>query len=309
MGWIQGLSRNDNVSAAQPGGASDGPADGALSLPQHPAVRAIFGAMMAAGPAAVTRGWRLESQCAVSMQRPGTQPILLRLEAGSARDAEEALLTISPLIIDVLSLLLAVGPDGAPRARLIRPADILQAKGGGRRCGQERRALEQHIAELLQILRRLSLGAGPLLFDLTPIEGGAFVFQPGAALRQLAYGAPLVRVDPKLLQLDHRTNRGPDLLAKKLGVHFALGGESIAIRNVRSLLRAVGEASPELATRIGRSGRLAERFDEALLRLEERSLFHVRYRGKPIDQRVKGWVNRWLAADLVITPWRGENAL
>jgi hypothetical protein len=108
-------------------------------------------------------------------------------------------------------------------------------------------------------------------------------------------------VSPRLLQFDHRLNRGADVLAKKIGLYFSLAGAGSrpVVRSVGAVLKAVG-AFAEL--RQGRSGRLADRFEEAVLRLGERGVFAVGYKTawprSLLDERVKGWVRRWLEAEL-----------
>lgn len=305
MGWTSSRQESIDAARARPLAMRRASPD-ALQLPDLPLVRATFAALMAAGPGALERGWRLGPQGASYTKRVGAEQVSLRLEATSADDAARVLAGLSPLALDALAMLMAMGPPGAPaQTRIVRVSDVVQAKGC-RRWGDERRSLVQRLSETFQALRRLSAGSGGLLFDLTPIdaEQEAFVYQPGAWLRG---GAPARRdLDARLLQLDHRRNRGADVLAKKLGIHFSLlvPGEAPVVRQVAAVLRAIGAADPDLASRRGRGGRLAERFDEALLRLHEQDLFAVRYRGGDGavwgEDRGKGRVKRWAAADLVI---------
>jgi hypothetical protein len=277
-----------------------------VRAPDLPLVRATFQALMAAGPGALAHGWRLSQRGASHTARVAGQAITLQLEANSEADAERVLAGLSPLVLDVLALLVDVGHSGARApARIVRLSDVMQAKGS-RRWGDERRSLARRLSDEFQALRRLSTGdGGALLFDLTPIDNGqeAFVYQPGEWLRDERVGRR--DLDRRLLQLDHRPNRGADVLAKKLGIYFSLivRDEAPVVRPVSAVLRAIGAADPNLASRSGRGGRLAERFDEALLRLGEQELFAVRYRGGDggwEDDRGKGRIKRWTAAELVI---------
>jgi hypothetical protein len=175
----------------------------------------------------------------------------------------------------------------------------------------------------MQILRRISSGRyGELLFKLSPNDAGGcdFVYEPGAWLNTLLQSAPPQLLDARVLRFDHRANRGADVLAKKLAVHLtcSTAGRGSAVRTVRSLLQSAGVPKEALASRRGRGGRLADRFDEAVLRLQEHGLFQLRYRRRPsagpADDRVKGWVRRWLDTAVVIRRlptadvWRPEAA-
>lgn len=305
MGWTSPQQESVENARAWPLAMRSGAPD-ALQLPDLPLTRAIFTALMAAGPGALDRGWRLGPQGASYTKRVGAEQVSVRLEATSAEDATRVLTNLSPLAIDALALLMDIGPpDTQAQTRVVRVSDVVQAKGC-RRWGDERRSLVQRLSETFQALRRLSTDTRGLLFDLTPIdpEQEAFVYQPGAWLRGAGPGRR--ELDPRLLHLDHRHNRGADVLAKKLGIHFSLlvSGDAPVVRQVAAVLRAIGAADPDLASRRGRGGRLAERFDEALLRLAEQDLFAVRYRGGDGavwgEDRGKGRVKRWAAADLVI---------
>lgn len=77
-----------------------------------------------------------------------------------------------------------------------------------------------------------------------------------------------------VLQLDHRPNRGADALAKKIAVLLALNWGAARKRSeqnldVRTLLRRVGELRRPGATTSVHAGRIADRLEEALLRLAE----------------------------------------
>lgn len=283
----------------------------AFAVPDHPLVRAIAGALMASGPNAADCGWRSAGGGLVIVQRPGLDWVQVRLEAGSDLDAARAMAQLSPLCLDAIVPLLADDPgQGRGRSRIIRASAILEAKGC-RRWGDERRALERQVGRELQVLRRLSCGAaGPLLFDLTPIgdSGCEFIYQPGAWLLALRAASPVRFVDAAILHLDHRANRGADVLAKKLALHLALSSAARAcsVRTVRSLLAAVGCARSDLDPARARRGRLADRFEEAVLRLAEHRLFEIRPRngcdGDWVSARAKGWVDQWLNRQVLIRP-------
>lgn len=290
-------------------GAAGGDAGGPLrrELPNAPLVRAIFGALMAAGPQARAAGWRGAGRGVVNLQRVGLRGFELRLDATSQEEAWRVVCGVTPLALDLLTLLLAQ-PGGPLRARVIGARDLLEAKGY-RRYGGERRAVERQLAWDLDALRRLELGAGgERLFRLSPIEYGRcdFIYEPSAWLQDLAGAAPMQPIPERILRYDHRSNRGADVLAKKLAIYLSLSvaGQAVVVRRVRSMLQAVGVPPDPLIARGGRGGRLADRFDEALLRLQDHGLFAVRYRGdgtatNGVD-RVKGWLNRWLEMEMVI---------
>src|SRR5688572_12476593 len=126
MGWTQQAIVDQSDRAQVTGGDACGWDVIGVTLPDHAVIRAIFGACMAAGPTALAAGWRLEGQTAINVQRIGIQPVVLRLEAGSAQGAGDALAALSPLVIDVLAVLLDCDDAGAAvRSRLVRPADVL----------------------------------------------------------------------------------------------------------------------------------------------------------------------------------------
>ena len=144
------------------------------------------------------------------------------------------------------------------------------------------------------------------VFTVTPLGEWptSFVVSLDPVLAQTWSAAPTRRLDPRVLTFDHRLNRGADVLAKKLGLYLSLAGADSRslVRSVRALLRAIG-AMNEVASG-ARSGRLADRFEEAILRLEENGLFALAYRrgGAALQTRMKGWVKTWLDAELVIEP-------
>ena len=112
-----------------------------------------------------------------------------------------------------------------------------------------------------------------------------------------------------LLKLDHRENRASSALAKKIGQQTtllwgAIRSEMVLERRIERLLESVGEL-PVPEERGGHwAGRVRDRFDEALMTLQEGGIFgSVRWAhgyGPGDMDRAKGWVRRWLSAGLQI---------
>ena len=112
-----------------------------------------------------------------------------------------------------------------------------------------------------------------------------------------------------LLALDHRRNRGAAVLAKKISLNTmvlwgAVRARSALARRVDSLLESVGEL-PELMSRDSHwGGRTRDRFDEAILMLQEVGVFsEVEWPDafQPGDRdRAKGWVDSWLSSKIVL---------
>jgi hypothetical protein len=110
-----------------------------------------------------------------------------------------------------------------------------------------------------------------------------------------------------VIGLDHRDNRGADLLAKKVAFLLALNwgaarGQAQMRMEVRVLLRRVGEHRRPGADAPHYAGRLADRLEEALLRLSERGLLRSRLRSDSAAAlRASGrrWFEDWLSAEVV----------
>lgn len=277
-----------------------------LAIPDHPTLRAVGCALLCAGPAAAAAGWRPGEGDAQIVQRVGlVEPVRVHLNARDAVAAWRAVCAVSPLTLDAFTVLLDRFRAAGAEVLLVRSAEILDAKGS-HRWGQERHVLEQQIGRELMRLGRMSLAAADQpLFTVTPVDGGGtrFVVALDPAVKALWDAAPVLQLNRRLLQFDHRLNRGADVLAKKMGLYFSLtgAGSGPMVRTVRSVLKGVGGLE-ELSH--GRGGRVADRFEEALLRLHEHSLFTVTYRcartRSLLDMRVKGWVKRWADAELVV---------
>lgn len=263
---------------------------------------------MCGGPGAEAAGWRQGEGCAQITLRIGFEPVRVRLDAVDAATAWRELHAISPLALDVLTVLVDRFQAEGSEVRLVSCAEFLDAKGC-RRWGDERQALEEQIGRELMRLGRLTVGDDdePLL-SVAPVGEGqtAFVVSLRPGLKACWNDAPTRRLNPALLDFDHRMNRGADVLAKKLGLYLSLAGAESrpVVRRVGTVLNAIGVAQ-ELASG-ARGGRLADRFEEAVLRLQERGLFTVTYRGchdlLGEEERVRGWVKRWLDAELVARP-------
>jgi len=277
------------------------------ALPAHPSLRALVGALMAAGPAAAAAGWRQGQDCARILQRIGLEPVHVRLHGQGADVAWRDVCAISPLALDVVTVVVGRFQATGGEVLMVRAADVLDAKGC-RRWGGERQALERQVGRELLRLGRISFGvAEQPLFQVTALDETStrFVVALEAGVRSEWAAAPLCPVSPQLLQFDHRLNRGADVLAKKVGLYFSLAGAGSrpVARSVGAVLKGVGVLA-EL--RQGRGGRLADRFEEAVLRLDERGVFAIghnrAWQRSLLDERVKGWVSRWLAAELTVKP-------
>jgi len=112
-----------------------------------------------------------------------------------------------------------------------------------------------------------------------------------------------------LLELDHRENRGAALLAKRIGEHMIL--LSVVVRNtgtmtrrIDHLLEAIGELPEEQPRRAHWAGRFRDRFDEAVLTLNDIGVFKSvawsEGHGPGDFDRNKGWVQSWLSSKVVV---------
>lgn len=159
--------------------------------------------------------------------------------------------------------------------------------------------------------------AGLTLFEAAPDAGApdSYDCERGKPLRFGAWsqhwlnagGAMWVSPMPEaILHLDHRSNRGPDALAKKIGVILALNwGASRKKRtlsvDVRALLRRVGELRRP-GTPNAHAGRVADRLEEALLRLSELGVFPSRFAGESaaaMRASNRHWFEAWCEAEVV----------
>jgi hypothetical protein len=110
-----------------------------------------------------------------------------------------------------------------------------------------------------------------------------------------------------ILQLDHRNNRGADALAKKIAILLALNwGAARKNRElrveVRALLRRVGELRRPGAAAVAHVGRLADRCEEALLRLTESGILPNRLwsdRALAMRAESRHWFEAWCEGEVV----------
>ncbi len=113
-----------------------------------------------------------------------------------------------------------------------------------------------------------------------------------------------------LLGLDHRENRGAELLAKRIGEHMIL--LSVVVRNtgtmtrrIDHLLESIGELPEEEHRGAHWAGRIRDRFDEAMLTLREIGLFESiawsEGYGPGDCDRNKGWVYNWLSSKVAVS--------
>jgi DNA-binding XRE family transcriptional regulator len=119
----------------------------------------------------------------------------------------------------------------------------------------------------------------------------------------------LGEVPQNLMEFDHRANRGAANLAKKIGISTtvlleALKSRGYVERRIDHLLDAIGELPIMEARDSHWAGRTRDRFDEALMRLQEVGVFgNVTWlaAGGPGDlDRNKGWVEQWLGSKVRI---------
>jgi hypothetical protein len=109
-----------------------------------------------------------------------------------------------------------------------------------------------------------------------------------------------------ILQFDHRNNRGADALAKKIAILISLNwGAARKNRElrveIRALLRRVGELRRPGATPIAHAGRIADRLEEALLRLSEARILPNRLLSdEAFVMRADGrrWFETWCAGQV-----------
>jgi hypothetical protein len=161
--------------------------------------------------------------------------------------------------------------------------------------------------------------SGVGLFDLdTEQPAVANDTRQGAAPRRLGLGAEhwlnaagpmwVCPLPDALLKLDHRSSRGADVLAKKLGILLTMSwgaarNKKSQVFEVRSLLRRLGELRLPGAIDAHYGGRLADRFEEATLRLSEANLFHCQLQTAAAQaQRAEGrrWFEEWLGSKITV---------
>jgi hypothetical protein len=227
----------------------------------------------------------------------------------------------------------------APRGEAVRiGAPALLAAKGYKRFGAERiafaDAIDTEVARLMRL--RFEIIAYPGFDPLARRWSKAGVSRAGVALfeeasetpprdsfdchrgRALQFGAwaqhwlnagGAMWVSPlpqAVLLLDHRNNRGADALAKKIAVLLALNwGAARKNRElrveVRTLLRRVGELRRPGAMANTHAGRLADRLEEALLRLSESGVLPNRLLSEEalvMRAENRRWFETWCEAEI-----------
>lgn len=123
-------------------------------------------------------------------------------------------------------------------------------------------------------------------------------------------------ISQEIIQLDHRENRSADALAKKIALILTLNlaaarDAAVISMPTRVLLRRVGELR-RTGAGASHSGRIADRLEEALLRLEERGLLKSRAcyeRANDLRAFHRRWFEEWLDAEITFQrarPSEGE---
>jgi hypothetical protein len=228
----------------------------------------------------------------------------------------------------------------APRLGAVRlgaPA-VLNAKGY-KRFGAERDAFGRIVeAEMAKVLRlRFDIVNYPAFDPTTRKWSRAGICRSGVSLLEVAdesspadpldctRGASLrfgawaehwlhaggaLWVSPlpqAILRLDHRENRGADPLAKKIALLLALNWgaarRKAEIRvDVRALLRRIGELRRPGAEPLAHAGRLADRFEEALMRLSECEILSNRVlteEAAALRAANRRWFEQWLDGEVL----------
>ncbi|MGD9966255.1 MAG: hypothetical protein AB7T59_07025 [Hyphomonadaceae bacterium] len=228
----------------------------------------------------------------------------------------------------------------APRREPVRlGAPALLAAKGYKRFGAEREAFADAVDEEIRRLMRLrfEIVAYPGYDPTARKWNSSGISRAGIALFELAPQAPqhdrydchrslplrfgewadhwlhaggALWVSPlpqPILQLDHRNNRGADALAKRVAVLLSLNWgaarKSSEIRiDVRTLLRRVGELRRPGAAAAAHAGRIADRLEEALLRLSETGILPNTLHSEEalvLRSENKRWFEAWCEAVVV----------
>jgi hypothetical protein len=259
--------------------------DDPLRLPRGPISQSLVRALLGGGRG----GARLA-------ERGAWRPWVV-MAADRERDGEPVG-PVCPLTLDVALVVLDLlrrGDGAAP----VNARAVLARKGYGR-WGRERQAFEARIVAQLRLLQNLRLlsgdGAEPLL-NLGPrnVARTDFVVRATPPLSDELGDGGWTEIPNAVLRLDHRRNRGADVLAKKLAVAIALAGASGVFR-VADLLARVG-CFPETQSPRPRTG-IAERVPAALRRLQALGVFDIE--GLEAIERQSHGRPDWLSAQIRI---------
>ena len=163
------------------------------------------------------------------------------------------------------------------------------------------------------IVRPIHRGSGAGTETVWMIQAGRWAQRSMHCRAEVRYAA----LPQLILQLDHRRNRGSEVLAKKISLDtMVLQGPPQ--RRIGDLLADIGEL-PRRDARGGRwGGRMRDRFEEAILMLQEAGMFGVvewpAGYGPDSADRTKGWVKPWLTSKVgfvrpEVTGGRGTDAV
>ncbi len=248
------------------------------------------------------------------------------------------------LILAQLSDLLALPHTSAPlRHSVIVSANQIIRYKGVKRWGKERRALRQRIDQIMGLLQSVHVSAAHFpgwnpkergwsdtcaTFD----DAGLFEIMPGEQATACAgeapdsqwrirYGpwadhwinaqghAPVTALPARIIELDHRPNRGAHVVAKKISAmlflrHCQAGNGEVLTYRVDQLLELIGELPTPTARKHYWAGRLCDRLSEAMILLEEQSLLDMTYadgsKARADAERRKGWVKHWLMSRVLV---------
>ena len=254
------------------------------------------------------------------------------------------------VLLAVLAQLCAPGPGNKsrfpPHAPVPITADAILRYKGLRRWGSEGRQLRRRVDEEIMRLQGLRFDLhqfpvwdpelnrwnsegvsviGDSLFDI--IDSRTFRTGSETSLRSeivwlTRFGhwsrwwmnsqtkARLCAIPRRILEFDHRRNRGSALLAKKISLNTmmlwgALRSSDSMDRRIDRLLQDIGELPVPGARDSHWGGRVRDRLDEAILQLKEDRIFGQfewpRGREPGGADRVKGWVDAWLISKITLT--------
>lgn len=255
--------------------------------------------------------------------------------------------SLNPLTADVALAVLGTLGDPRqgekPKYPLLEPVVITSDRilhyKGIQKWGSDRRVLQQRIAAEMKALQELTVDVRNIpfegrtvsiprckLFDVAEVYEDQYTFDGlvdrtpvGWSIRAGQWANYwfnsngrmwLSGMSRVLLELDHRTVRGADVVAKKIGLLLLAvpGGtahwnEPIT-RRVERLMVDIGELPDEEHRGAHWANRTRERLDSALAMLKDLgALVDYTYSESypnPGD-RARGWVERWLSASITLT--------
>ena len=245
--------------------------------------------------------------------------------------------------------------DDKPKFPMLQPvmvtAEAILRYKGIRRRGAERKALLRRVHDEMERLGQLYFDVelfptfnpgtkryekvswkDDRLFDIVKVEASASIRGENTDIQtvwlvragQWAYWwlsaearVYLGRMARILLELDHRENSGPEVLAKKIGqrilfLHQAFPRQNPLTLRIGKLLENVGELPRPEARHRHWAGKTRENFEGAMRRLGPGDAFTEGINvfadvgwpkgyGPDDNDRVKGWPEPWLSASVSIT--------